>query len=927
MLTWKEPLQMNSLSSICMLDDTFGKRIQDSYALFSMHFSPEQLLFLMRGQEEDELQSQNMTQLVNINNYHDNTVLNMGILNQFISRIMAVMDNQSTYQDYIYISTFLNKAGIRNVAEFIEYMQIYLNETSQTVKFVELYQKDISSISLLAEQLFQFYKERSDKKQTLEYTYNNSARVSHTNKKMLVNEQNMYMPAVYSYTNDFSNIQNQLTNLYGQYMNQEQSIFGNPDIEMMHINPYECTQIQNVTANEVYQKLIAAVLLNVADSVYAFRLMHSSSEYKLNLSEYKNLSEMVASTTSRFLMYHSSNRYSQYSTEVMRIKNEFKGNRYKLLEQLITRYHQYEMEQVEQWNASIIEKKIYDNDVPQINNIEFQNIEEINNIASKTLNQNIWNETNLKMESDVKKSDNYLQNIQINEDSALNNIAENQIQVAQDLRKNILQDISEIKIDRNKARKAALQAIQNQEMVLQQVMAETTQLEKIHHERNEHFYEGMSVETQNIFEKVNTFLDNPEKAEELGIQVNETEIQLYKDIQQMNEEQLNQNKQYSENKEYSNSLKKSENVLNLEQNRLILNQESNTSNAKEWHQTKMQLDQNIHTIYQKIAHILQDIAQGENIEQQLNQKEIKLYQDIQLIYQMQKEASDNVEKNTSIYNKETLERIIKKIVNYFHQSASGNLYQLQISKEELPLYQNVRYDYYSLFDQRWNNLESVYQYARKDAVQKIFLFDSELLNKISSNEYEQNQFIQKYDEENQLLSQNKTETLLRMTEAFYPEETKNWMIQEQHHQTMGNVVMQNHQFMASHNQQAHLYNQGELISQEGDVNFVYGSAETKESEYMAEQQGKATNIKEIITNHNYPEMYEENILNQTQSQQVLNLNDQSAMNGTNQLLQEYENKLQTNVERTIEKQLSNISERVYSRLEKKLSSERKRRGY
>jgi hypothetical protein len=41
----------------------------------------------------------------------------------------------------------------------------------------------------------------------------------------------------------------------------------------------------------------------------------------------------------------------------------------------------------------------------------------------------------------------------------------------------------------------------------------------------------------------------------------------------------------------------------------------------------------------------------------------------------------------------------------------------------------------------------------------------------------------------------------------------------------------------------------------------------------------------------------------------------------------YYDKLQKNIETVIDRQISNISERVYSRLEKKMSNERKRRGY
>ena len=136
MLKLKEPLHLKSLKQLNRSYSSFEDDIMGKYELFSLNFNPQQLIFLLKGEEESF--DTGITQVVYNENINEKISLNIGIFNRFINKIIAMTEQRYTYNDYVYISGFLRKAGIVNTIEFINNVHEYMQETKQISDFIRV---------------------------------------------------------------------------------------------------------------------------------------------------------------------------------------------------------------------------------------------------------------------------------------------------------------------------------------------------------------------------------------------------------------------------------------------------------------------------------------------------------------------------------------------------------------------------------------------------------------------------------------------------------------------------------------------------------------------------------------------------------------------------------------------------------------------
>ena len=128
MLTLKEPIRLQSAAGVIPARDAFSDRIRDNYGLIAAQFTPKELLLLMTEPPEEEPETPGMTTLVTQNNVNVRHGLTLEVLNSIVNRIVLTQHTPFTYQDSVYISTMLHKAGVTDVALFMRQVRSFFEQ-------------------------------------------------------------------------------------------------------------------------------------------------------------------------------------------------------------------------------------------------------------------------------------------------------------------------------------------------------------------------------------------------------------------------------------------------------------------------------------------------------------------------------------------------------------------------------------------------------------------------------------------------------------------------------------------------------------------------------------------------------------------------------------------------------------------------------
>ena len=140
MLTLKEPIRLQSAAGMIPAQDAFSDRIRDNYSLLAAQFTPKELLLLMTELPEEEPETPGMTTLVTQNNVTVRHGLTLEVLNSIVNRIMLTQNAPFTYQDTVYISNMLRKAGVTDVALFMRQVRQLFEQGDSVARLNALYQ-------------------------------------------------------------------------------------------------------------------------------------------------------------------------------------------------------------------------------------------------------------------------------------------------------------------------------------------------------------------------------------------------------------------------------------------------------------------------------------------------------------------------------------------------------------------------------------------------------------------------------------------------------------------------------------------------------------------------------------------------------------------------------------------------------------------
>ena len=132
-------MNLKCLNGIKFGGDTFYDRIMSGYNLFSLNFSAQELLYLLQDKNEPEEPAGLMTTLINNVNTTEIRKVNVNIINHFVNTFIRLYRGEETYKDYLYIDSFLQKAGISKSDNYNKLVSMYIRNIENKLRLDNVY--------------------------------------------------------------------------------------------------------------------------------------------------------------------------------------------------------------------------------------------------------------------------------------------------------------------------------------------------------------------------------------------------------------------------------------------------------------------------------------------------------------------------------------------------------------------------------------------------------------------------------------------------------------------------------------------------------------------------------------------------------------------------------------------------------------------
>lgn len=139
MLILKSPLQLRTITPMKLNSERMMERIANNYQMMSLSISPEDLLHMTTLQPEVYVAIENENHLLVENQLVQKNETKIEMINQLLNRLQLYHTPMFSYQDEVFVSSVLQKLGITNVEEFMK--QISQNEirNEQSLELIEKY--------------------------------------------------------------------------------------------------------------------------------------------------------------------------------------------------------------------------------------------------------------------------------------------------------------------------------------------------------------------------------------------------------------------------------------------------------------------------------------------------------------------------------------------------------------------------------------------------------------------------------------------------------------------------------------------------------------------------------------------------------------------------------------------------------------------
>lgn len=321
MLSLKEPIQLNSQRGMTSISDSFGAKIIGNYGLLGARFAPKDLLFALTTPVEFPEDMGGITTIAVEQSTTNMRQVTLDVVTNVVNRIHLANTPTFTYQDQVYITSVLNKLGITDVQEFMTQVKNLREDNMSTTTLINLYQQELKRLGKGADAIADPSLKRGESPVSREgdasqprprhflhdaiYQRLQTAQVYHT-----VNSfQRSYAESTQFFRNQELRTTEQLRisqSLMLQELKQ-QVHYGDAISLRHHINHYELGDIlpPPVTQEQVYEQASVAALLTAVDNVTLQAIDRSLHRSDLWLNVTHAVSQSAENTLTRFERYHS----------------------------------------------------------------------------------------------------------------------------------------------------------------------------------------------------------------------------------------------------------------------------------------------------------------------------------------------------------------------------------------------------------------------------------------------------------------------------------------------------------------------------------------------------------------------------------------------------------------------------------------------
>lgn len=319
MLTLKEPIKLNIADGLgSAADESFFERITGNYDIMSAQITPKDLLFFLSAPPELPEDLGGMTTFAVQNNISSSRAVTMDVVNNVINRILLSDTNSFTYQDQVYIDTVLNKLGITDVSLFMKQVQKLSSQHSDLHQLLRLYRQELSlqSSSALPDEQPRAAGEKAAAAEgsagPAPRYYLHSEIYNRLDTKSIYDVVNAFQQEQSHYFGSFqrnelkTSEQLNISSLL-ELNDMRRQLLKNEQLGLTYaVNHFELGDLLPPPASEeeVLSQAAAAALVSTVEHVLVSQLRRSDSS-SLWLRLENSLSETVENTIARFQSYHS----------------------------------------------------------------------------------------------------------------------------------------------------------------------------------------------------------------------------------------------------------------------------------------------------------------------------------------------------------------------------------------------------------------------------------------------------------------------------------------------------------------------------------------------------------------------------------------------------------------------------------------------
>ncbi len=521
MLTVKPPIQLKSQRQMDTIHHDMEEKIRGNYNLLNGSIRREELLYLTASSPEIYFEEGGITNVLTEINNQSKQEFRLDVINNLMNRILLYHTDNFSYQDSVYISNVLRQLGITNVQEFMKSVSLLQVEQKNNHKLLQLYEENKSLLKQI------FHEENLSKEKEIIEKENTEKDRYYLHELIY---QRLTTGRVYE---DVRNFWQSISENSNTYSRNEMRIAEQAEISQVfklknlkteilqqsvpmyhqHTNQYEFIENEEIQ-QELQSRVTAAILLNLSEQAYFLRQQYIENRKHSWYSIANALFETAENTWKRFETYHQEG--ITVAKEVNQNIRELTVHKQEEVQMLNNIQHQYRLENP-LWNVHNIDVATnmqQDNIYPQY----IRNDETTRN-EYQTSNQQLElqylladiGETQKEWEQPLTVEE-IKEQLRITNEKNVENLKR-----IQELQKR-KPTVTDVKVDKQKAREDALRALENPVEVLQEYLTteRVSRQEQLIQQIEEEYYNLMPRETQMIFRQ-EAPADDIREAEEIPV--------------------------------------------------------------------------------------------------------------------------------------------------------------------------------------------------------------------------------------------------------------------------------------------------------------------------------------------------------------------------------------------------------------------------